>query len=501
VDEVRAILFASEVATVGRWRCPVGHPLFRDSGPARRYLFCFPRTSVWIQHDGGEPFVADPNTVTYYNQGQTYRRMALSARGDRGDWFAVAPHVIAELLAAWDPAARDRQDRPFTFSHGPCDADTYLLQRGVFEHVTRERSPDTLFVEESVLHILSRTAALAYAGADIEQAAGSRRRARDLAEAARVNTLISSVGYFATLRMPIVQGRDFSDADTADGAPVVIVNEALVRRHFPQGDPLGRRLGTGFDGMTPVREIVGVVQDTHDRGVAAEPMPTAYIPFRQFSLPYAAIALRTGVTPASVIPVVRDRLQRLSPAVPLSDFQGLDTRLRESLREPRFYTLMAATCAAMAVLFVTFGLYGLVSYSVSRRTSELGIRMAVGAESRTILRMVLLQGLRMAVVGVTAGLALAVLLSRAVASLLFQVKPFDPLTLSAAAAIVVLVTLAASYAPARRASRVNPITALRGLRPGMNRAPPTPASPRAAREATADALCYGARRHLNKEPR
>jgi AraC family transcriptional regulator len=185
VDEVRAILFASEVATVGRWRCPVGHPLFRDSGPARGYLFCFPRTSVWIQHDGGQPFVADPNTVTYYNQGQTYRRIELSARGDRGDWFAVAPHVIAELLAAWDPAARDRQDRPFTFSHGPCDADTYLLQRGVFEHVTRERSPDTLFVEESVLDILARTAALAYAGADIEQAAGSLRRARDLAEAAR----------------------------------------------------------------------------------------------------------------------------------------------------------------------------------------------------------------------------------------------------------------------------------------------------------------------------
>jgi ABC-type antimicrobial peptide transport system permease subunit len=123
--------------------------------------------------------------------------------------------------------------------------------------------------------------------------------------------------------------------------------------------------------------------------------------------------------------------------------------------------LMAATCAVMAVLFVTFGLYGLVSYSVSRRTSELGIRMAVGAESGAILRMVLLQGLRMAVLGVAAGLGLAILLSRALASLLFQVQPFDPLTLSAAAAIVVMVTLAASYAPARRASRVSPIAALR----------------------------------------
>ena len=159
--------------------------------------------------------------------------------------------------------------------------------------------------------------------------------------------------------------------------------------------------------------------------------------------------------------VIRDRLTRLNPAVPLTDFQALDTRLRESLREPRFYTLMAAACALMAVLFVTFGLYGLVSYSVSRRTSELGIRMAIGAERATILRMVLWQGLRMAALGLAAGLGLAVLLSRALASLLFQVKPIDPLTLFAAAAIVVSVTLAASYGPARRASRVAPITALR----------------------------------------
>jgi putative ABC transport system permease protein len=275
------------------------------------------------------------------------------------------------------------------------------------------------------------------------------------------NTLVTSTDYFATLGMRLVQGRDFSNRDDADGAPVIIVNEALVRRHFPDGEAVGRRIGTGFDSLKPVREIVGVVQDTHDRGVAAEPIPTVYIPFRQFSLPYAAIAVRTAVMPESVIPVIRDRVTRLNPAVPLTDFQALDTRLRDSLREPRFYMLMAATCAVMAVLFVTFGLYGLVSYSVSRRTSELGIRMAVGAESGTILRMVLLQGLRMAVLGVAAGLGLAILLSRALASLLFQVQPFDPLTLSAAAAIVVMVTLAASYAPARRASRVSPIAALR----------------------------------------
>ena len=164
---------------------------------------------------------------------------------------------------------------------------------------------------------------------------------------------------------------------------------------------------------------------------------------------------------ASVIPVIRDRIQRLNPAVPLADFQSLDTRLRESLREPRFYTTMAVTCAAMAVLFVTFGLYGLVSYSVTRRTSELGIRIALGAESHTILRMVLAQALRMAIGGVMLGLALAIALTRLLRSLLFQVTPTDPLTLAAAAALVIVVTLIASYGPARRASAVNPLLSLR----------------------------------------
>ena len=277
----------------------------------------------------------------------------------------------------------------------------------------------------------------------------------------QANTLITSVDYFNTMRMPVVRGRDLAPTDTADHPPVIMVNEALVRRYFPNEDPVGRKIGTGFDGMAPVREIVGVVKDTHDRGKAVAPIPTVYIPVQQFSLPYGAIAVRTGVDADTVIPVIRDRLRRRNPAVPLTDFQTLDRRLHESLREPRFYTLMAMTCAGMAVLFVTFGLYGLVSYSVGRRTTELGIRMAIGAQRATIMRMVLGQGLRMALVGVALGLGIALLASRALASLLYGVRPVDPPTFAAAATVVVLVTLAASYAPARRASRVNPITALR----------------------------------------
>jgi putative ABC transport system permease protein len=281
------------------------------------------------------------------------------------------------------------------------------------------------------------------------------------APARNANTLIASVGYFNTLRMPMVRGRDFTDMDTSDRAPVIIVNEAFVRRYLPDDEPIGRKIGTGFDGLEPVREIVGVVRDAQDRGLAVAPYPTAYIPFTQFSLPYGAIALRIGVPAESIVPVIRDRLHRLDPAVPLTDFQMLTDRLHESLREPRFYTLLAVTCAGMAVLFVTFGLYGLVSYSVGRRTTELGIRMAIGAERGTIVRMVLGQGFRMALTGVALGLGLALVSARVLESLLFEVQPVDPPTFAAAAAIVMIVTLAASYAPARRASRLNPVTALR----------------------------------------
>jgi putative ABC transport system permease protein len=277
----------------------------------------------------------------------------------------------------------------------------------------------------------------------------------------RVNTLISSLDYFDTIGTPIVRGRDITSADVAGAPPVIVVNEAFVRAHLPGGDPIGRRIGTGFDGLQPVRQVVGVAKDAHDRGLAAAPYPTVYIPFTQFSLPYGSIAVRTALPADTVIPVIRDRLTRLNPSVPLTDFQRLDDRLYESMREPRFYTLMAATCASMAVLFVTFGLYGVVSYSVGRRTSELGIRLAIGAQRGAILRMVLLQGLRMSAAGVALGAGLAWMSSRVLEPLLFEVRPRDPLTFAAAAALVILVTLAAGYGPARRASRVNPIAALR----------------------------------------
>jgi putative ABC transport system permease protein len=276
-----------------------------------------------------------------------------------------------------------------------------------------------------------------------------------------VNNLITSVDYFSTMSTPVLRGRDFRATDNLNGPPVIIINEALARKYFPNDDALGRRIGTAFDGGKPVREIIGIVKDSKDRGLAREPYPTVYIPFPQFALPYGSIVVKTQAPEFEVIAEIRQRLARLDPSVPLTDFQTIESRVYESLEEPRFYTMMAATCAFMAVLFVSLGLYGIVSFSVSRRTPEFGIRLAVGAQQSTIFRMVLAQGLRMAAAGVTLGLALSVLFTRVLTALLFQVRPMDPLTLGAAAGIVVVVTLLASYLPAYRASRVSPIVALR----------------------------------------
>jgi AraC family transcriptional regulator len=161
-DHVNEIVFASDLVKIGRWRLPAGHPHFADSGPTRHYLFVFPRTSVWIQHAGGRPFVGDPNIVTYYNVGQEYRRSVIAPAGDWCDYYALDPELLRHVVQAWDPRAAEEPHRILRFDHGPSDAKAYLAQRSTYSYVRRDPSTDSLLVEESVVNVLTRVIGLAY---------------------------------------------------------------------------------------------------------------------------------------------------------------------------------------------------------------------------------------------------------------------------------------------------------------------------------------------------
>jgi len=274
------------------------------------------------------------------------------------------------------------------------------------------------------------------------------------------NFQIASEDYFPTLAVPVVEGRNFTPRDNSEARPVVMVNQAFVREFLRRGDALDRQLTASFNPGAP-RQVVGVVRDMHDRGLGAKAIPTVYVPFRQFAQAYGAVVLRTNLPPDTVFPAVRARLQRSAPIVALDHFTSIHDRIDRTLDEPRFYTAMAATCALMALLFVTLGLYGVVTFSVARRTAEIGIRTALGATMGSILRGVLWQGVGMALAGAAIGLVLALSAGQVLAQLLFAIKPNDPATLAGAATLVILVTLGASYVPARRAARVDPLTALR----------------------------------------
>ena len=357
-------------------------------------------------------------------------------------------------LSTTNPGYRSDDVLGFSFS---VPGDHSMEQRVAFYNSALEqvRTIPGVISAGFITFLPPETRAGVFMGFTIEGAPGNPGRP-DMA-----NHLISSPGYIATMGMQIASGRDFAETDDAHANPVVIVNEAFVKAYLPDGNPLGRRVGIAFTGGKPTREIVGVLRDVHDRGLARAAYPTIYIPYQQFALGYGSIAVRTSIDPASIAPEIRRRLGRIDPAIPLVHFERVTDRIRASLDEPRFYTWLAVACAAMAVLFVTLGLYGIVSFNVSGRTPEFGVRMAIGASGGAILRLVLAQGAWMSGVGAVAGIGLALASARMLRTLPFPVQSLGAATLGEAVGLVVCVTMVASYVPARRASRVSPLAALR----------------------------------------
>ncbi len=265
-------------------------------------------------------------------------------------------------------------------------------------------------------------------------------------------------GYFATLQIPLRQGRDFTDADVEGRPRVAIVNEAFVRLLSADVSPLGRRLA---DSLGETQEIVGVVGDVTLASLNGEFRPAIYLPFAQLPVGALTFVVRTAGGPEALGRAVEGVVRAVDPNQPVSDIRPLDEVVSRSLLRPRVASAALGLFAAAALLLAAIGVYGVVAYGVSQRRGEFGVRLALGAQPGDVVRLVLRQSMTMVLGGVLVGAALAVPLSSTLRSLLFGVGPGDPLTLAAVAALLVLAGVLASYVPARRGTRVDPVSALR----------------------------------------
>ncbi|HKB13585.1 MAG TPA: ABC transporter permease [Vicinamibacterales bacterium] len=268
-------------------------------------------------------------------------------------------------------------------------------------------------------------------------------------------------GYLQTVRVPLLKGRLFTEREMREKSNVVLINEALARQYFPGTDPIGQRVVINMTDLNVPTEIIGIVGNTKFTDVRADSRPTSYWPHPQLEYSSMTIAARTAGDPQSFAATLEREIHALDPDQPVADVRTMDQWVAKSLAQARFNSLLLATFAAVALLLAAVGIYGVMSYAVSQRTAEIGIRLAIGADRGDILRMILANAARLAAIGLAAGIALALALSRTVTSLLYKTSGTDPLTFAAVAAVLAGVALAASYIPARRAARIPPVDALR----------------------------------------
>jgi putative ABC transport system permease protein len=269
-----------------------------------------------------------------------------------------------------------------------------------------------------------------------------------------------SAGYFETIGIPVQRGRGFDPGDNEDSPPVVIINASMARTYWSQQNPVGQRVRFGDEKW---RTVVGLVGDVHHEGLGAKPEPEMYVPYGQVPNVEARplIILRTSIEPASVTSALRRAVLEVDANVPMDQIETMKQIVYGSIGQSRFRTDVLLIFALLALFVASIGLYGVMSYSVSQRTREFGIRMAVGSSRSAVLRLVFGEAARLVSVGIGLGLAGAALLARMIASLLYGVAAFDVTTLAGASILLAVVSLVASYVPARRAANVNPMDSLR----------------------------------------
>jgi putative ABC transport system permease protein len=279
----------------------------------------------------------------------------------------------------------------------------------------------------------------------------------------RAQVRIVSPGYFATVGIRLVQGRAFGAGDRPGSPGAMIISQETARRYFPAESPLGKHIEFGWtrDGEHLSGEIVGVVSDVRQHGLSADLTPHVYAAWDQWPLDEITVVMRSRGDPAVPLNAARTLVLSLDRDLPVYDAFTLESMVDRALGQPRFYVLLLSVFATLALVLAVVGIYGVIAYAVQQRSREIGIRIALGASTERVVGMVVLRGLTLAVIGVALGTAGAYAVTRVLQSLLFGVSARDPLTFAAVAALLGGVAVLASWIPARRAARVDPLTAMR----------------------------------------
>jgi putative ABC transport system permease protein len=275
---------------------------------------------------------------------------------------------------------------------------------------------------------------------------------------------VATPDYFRTIGIPLKRGRGFSEDDRAGTTRVVLITESAARQFFPNEDPLGKKIKLGWGrgaGKRAGGEVVGIVGDAKEAGLDEPNPPEIYMPLRQWPVDFMSVVVKTATPPASLSDAVRAEVYAVDSNLPVSNVRTLDEIVARSISQPRFYMLLLTMFAAVALALAAIGIFGVLSYAVAQRTREIGIRMALGAQERTVIGLVVREAMTLVILGVACGTVAALFLSQTMTRMLFSVTPTDPTTFATVATGLLAVALCASYLPARRATRVDPIIALR----------------------------------------